>query len=296
MTAKVAFIGLGAIGLGMARCVTNAGLNLKAFDTSQEVREKFAGSGGSVGTSIGDTAQDADLLLLCVFDAAQARDVLFGEDSAIEHLAPGATIAVHTTMAPAQISELAASLSDIGFQCIDAPVTGGVDAANDGTLTIMAAGKDSVLNVAQSAFEAMSSRVVVCGSDVGAASKVKMINQLMVGAQIALTAEAVTLARKAGVDQQIVVDVVGSGAAQSFVWETRAPAMFDRDFSPKGVLDILIKDLGIVANASGQVGAFAPMSAIALQLFRAGAEKGLGRMGDSALVQVYEQMSGIDAE
>ncbi|MGI9520456.1 MAG: NAD(P)-dependent oxidoreductase [Hyphomicrobiaceae bacterium] len=296
MTGKIAFIGLGAIGLGMARRILKAGLDISAYDKSQDARQAFADSGGRIGKTLNDTAQNADLLLLCVFNVSQVHEILFGKSGVVKNLAQGATVAVHTTMAPAQMIAVADNLCESGFRCIDAPVTGGVDAANNGTITVMAAGDEAAIALAKSAFDAMSQRVVMCGADIGAASKVKVINQLMVGTQIALTAEAVTLAKKAGVDPETVVDVVGSGAAQSFVWQTRAPAMFARDFAPKGVVDILVKDLGIVANATEQVGAFAPLSALALQLFRAGAEQGLGRLGDSALVQVFEQMSGIDTD
>jgi len=158
-------------------------------------------------------------------------------------------------------------------------------------MTIMASGNDNALTACDGAFRAMSGKIAPCGNAPGAATTIKMINQLMVGAQIALAAEAMTPAAKAGANPHIVYDEVGSGAARSFVWESRAPSMLNGDFSARGVLDIFIKDLKIVLDSAREVGAYTPLAATALQIYQIASASGRGQEQDSAVVSVYEGLA-----
>jgi putative dehydrogenase len=293
MSKIIGFIGLGSIGEGMARNLVENGNIVRGYDIREEARARLAANGGIAVDSPAATAHGADILLITVFNVEQAREVLFGKDGALAVLPAGAVVGMHTTMSPNEIRELARQVEAGGHLFVDAPVTGGVIGAESATLTIMAAGSDEALMAVYSAFEAMGSRTALCGAEVGAAATVKMINQLMVGAQVALAAEAMTLAVKAGANPHIVFDVVGSGAAQSDVWDTRVPDMIARDFSPKGVVDIFVKDLKIVMDGARDAGAYTPLAATALQLFQSASSNGLGRDADCGVVRIYERLAGM---
>ena len=252
MGKTIGFIGLGAIGEGMAINLVKAGHTVNGHDVRPEPMERLVKVGGAAVKTPAQAARSADLLLITVFDFIQATEVLFGTEGAIAALPSGATVAMHTTMSPSETQTLAEQVKGNGYLFVDAPVTGGVGAARDGTMTIMASGSDKALPACDEAFRAISGKIARCGHVPGAATTVKMINQLMVGAQIALAAEAMTLAAKAGADPHIVYDVVGSGAARSFVWESRVPDMLEGDFSTRGVLDIFVKDLKIVLDGAAR--------------------------------------------
>jgi len=142
--------------------------------------------------------------------------------------------------------------------------------------------------------EVMGAKVAVCGDHAGPGSTVKMINQMMCGILVAATAEGLALAAKAGADPNIVYDVIKGGAARSFVWEDRVPDILARDYSPKGVVEIFTKDLGIALDGARAVSFPAPLTAAAMQQFLAAAAMGHSRASDAAVVKVYETLAGVD--
>lgn len=197
---QVGFIGLGAMGLGMARQLLAAGFAVRGFDLDRNACAAFASSGGTVCRSVAEAAAGCTLLFVVVFTAAQAREVLFGDDGAAAALAPGATVSNHATTSPAQAQELEAECGERRLLFLDSPVTGGKAGADAGSLTIISSGSAAARNAAAKAYEAMSPRgkVVHCGDKAGAASTVKMANQMLVGVHAVAAAEALTLARAGG--------------------------------------------------------------------------------------------------
>jgi 3-hydroxyisobutyrate dehydrogenase len=197
-------------------------------------------------------------------------------------------------MSPAQARALEARLAQSGHALLDAPVTGGVGGADAGTLTFIVSGAPAALAAARPAMEVMGAKIAVCGEQAGAGSTVKMINQMMCGILVAATAEGIALAAKSGADPKIVYDVIKDGAARSFVWQDRVPDILARDYSPKGVVEIFTKDLGIVLDGAKDVNFPAPLTAAAMQQFLAAASMGHLRDSDAAVVKVYEVLAGID--
>ena len=294
MAQQVGFIGLGAMGAAMARNLVKAGFAVRGYDVRPEAVAQLAADGGEAAATPAAAAAGADLLIVIVFTAAQAEQVLFGEDGAVPALPAGATVAMNTTMAPGQSQALEARLAETGHRMIDAPVTGGVMGAEAGTLTFIASGSGEAMAAAAAAFEVMGAKVAHCGDRAGLGSTVKMINQMLCGVQVAITAEGIALAARAGADPNVVFDVIRSGAANSFVWENRVPTIIAGDYTPRGVVEIFTKDLDIVLQAGKALSFPLPLTAAALQQFLAAESLGHGREDDSAVVKIYEQLGGVD--
>jgi len=290
----IGFIGLGAMGRYMARNLVTAGHAVRGYDVRAEAVRQLAADGGAAAATPAEAARGAELLVVVVFTAAQAEQVLFGDDGAMSTLPDGATVLMDTTMSPAQARALEARLAQSGHALLDAPVTGGVGGADAGTLTFIVSGAPAALAAARPAMEVMGAKIAVCGEQAGAGSTVKMINQMMCGILVAATAEGIALAAKSGADPKIVYDVIKDGAARSFVWQDRVPDILARDYSPKGVVEIFTKDLGIALDGAKDVNFPAPLTAAAMQQFLAAASMGHLRDSDAAVVKVYEVLAGID--
>ena len=294
MTARrVGFIGLGAMGDGQAKNLIKAGFAVRAFDIDPAAVDRVVAAGGVRAESPADAAQEVDLLFVLVFNAAQAEAVLFGAEGAVTTLPPGATVVLHTTGRPEDAAAFEDRLAESGHLMLDAPVTGGKSGADSGTLTIIASGSERAFAAAEAAFQAMSKTVYRVGDKAGAASKVKMINQLLVGIHGVAMAEALTLAARAGADPKVVYDVITHGVGNSTVFERLGPFVLDGNFEPRGVTDILIKDLGIVAETSKALDLELPLAAVALQQYQAAGERGLSRADFTSVIKLYEEGSGV---
>ena len=281
------------MGAGMTRNLLSAGFSVAGFDVRSELAEALVAAGGESADSPAAAAKEADLLAVCVFDDVQAVEVLFGEHGALATLPQGTTVLMHTTMSPSAARGLEERLAASGHWLVDAPVTGGKVGADKGSLTIIASGSDAAFEAANPAFEAMGQRIYRVGQAAGAASTVKMVNQLLVGVHTVAAAEAITLAAKAGADPKVVYDVITHGGGNSASFKTRIPVILDNDFAPRGVVEIFTKDPGIVSDVAQSLDVEIPMAHAALSQFEAAVAAGLGRLDDAAVVKVYEARSGV---
>jgi len=291
---KIGFIGLGAMGVGMTRNLLKAGYAVRGYDIDANATARLADAGGDAASSAAAAAADADMLIVCVFSADQAETALFGNDGAVSTLAAGATVVMSTTMAPEHARAMAARLTESGHLFIDAPVTGGKAGADAGTLTVIASGPDAAMAAADAPFKAMGNRVYCIGVEAGAGSSVKMINQLLVGIHVVAAAEAIALATRAGVDPNVVYEVITHGQGNSLAFQSRVKSMLAGDYETRGALDIFPKDLGIVMDAGRALNFPLPLTAAALEQYHAAVAAGHGRADNAAVVKVYEQRGGID--
>ena len=291
---KVGFIGLGAMGRYMARNLARAGYPVRGYDVRPEAQVQLVADGGTWAESPAAAAEGTGLLVVIVFTAAQANDVLYGENGAMQTLPAGATVLMDTTMSPARARAFEERLEASGHHFVDAPVTGGVTMADEGSMTFIVSGRAEALAAARPAMEVMGGKIALCGDRAGAGSTVKMINQIMCGVLVAATGECIALAAKAGADPAVVYDVIRGGAARSFVWESRVADILARDYAPKGVVEIFTKDLGIALEAARDNAFPAPLTAAAMQQFLAAASMGHLRDNDAAVVKVYEALAGVD--
>lgn len=288
----IGIIGLGSMGQGMAKNILAAGFALKGYDVAPAARAAFAQAGGHAADSIAAVCADAEILLLMVVNARQVREVLFGEGNALSALPKGAVIIVSATVAPTDIRALAADLQPYDVLLVDAPVSGGKAGADAGTLTIMAAGAAAALAKAMPLLEAMAKKVYCLGDTPGIGSTYKMVHQLAAGVHLVAAAELMALGAKAGCDSQTLFDIVSTSAGQSWMFNDRVPRMLAGDYTPRSMVDIFIKDLGLILQEGKALSMPLPLCAAAQQMLLAAAGMGHGRLDDAAVVKVYEAMSG----
>ncbi len=291
---RVAVIGLGAMGQGMARNLAGAGFDVGCFDVNEKAMAELHHDNVRVEESAAAAARDAEIVFLVVFRVEQANELLFESDELLNASASGAVIVMNTTVSPEQALSTAERLQALGFSYVDAPVTGGKKGADEATMTIIAAAPQTVMARTEAAFDAISGRIYHIGEEAGAASTVKMINQMLVGINVAATCEALAFATRAGADPKKVFDVITHGAGNSLAFETRAPNVFARDYSPRGVIEIFTKDLGIVSDVARKLDFPLPLTTSALQQYLAAAARGYGRDDDASVVKIYEELTGVD--
>ena len=287
-TPVVAFVGLGSMGLGMAKNLLKHGHKMIGVDPSATAREAFAAAGGAIATTPGEAAAAADVVVLAVVNAPQVETVLFGEGGAAATLRRGGLVIQCATVPPAFARTLADRLAALGHDLLDAPMSGGRARAESGELTYMASGSPAAFAAAESILAATSAKVFRLGAAPGIGSLVKTVNQLLAGVHIATAAEAMALAAKAGADTRAVYEVISASAGNSWMFGNRVPHMLDDDYAPLSAVEIFVKDLGLVLGTGHELRLPLPMAAAAHQLFLAAAGAGWGRLDDAAVVKVYE--------
>ena len=287
----IGWIGLGAMGSPMARVVARAGHQVQAFDIDSQRSAALAEDGVVSVPSAARAAAGADVLAIMVATPEQGESALFGTEGAAEALGPGAVVLVMATVGPAAVTGWEARLSGQGVTVVDAPVSGGVSRAATGELLIMVSGAPGAIEVVAPLLDAMSSRAPVVGPEPGAGQKLKLVNQLLCGVHIAAAAEALVFAGSMGLDVENSWEVLRHGAAVSFMLEDRGRRMVEAAFdNPKSALDIFVKDMGLVVGAAESSNAGSPLARAAQSVFRAGAEAGYGRLDDSSVLLVYEEL------
>ena len=290
---KIGLIGLGSMGLGVARSLAAAGLSPKGYDVNPEAVGNLVAAGGSPAVSAADAADDADALVVVVVNAAQTQAVLFGEAGAASRLKPGAVIVSCATMAPADARRLAQSTAAADLLYLDAPISGGAAKASLGQLTVMASGSPEAFQRAEPLLKAMAATVHRLGDEPGVGASYKMINQLLAGVHIAAACEAMTFAAKLGLDLPTVYKVIVGSAGNSWMFENRAPHIVEGDYAPRSAVDIFTKDLGIVSDMGRQEKFPLSLSATALQMFIATAAAGMGRDDDASVARMLARLTGV---
>ena len=288
-TPAVAFIGLGSMGLGMARNLLKHGHKVVGVDPSAVARDAFKAAGGTLADSPADAAKTADVVIVAVVNDKQVEMVLYGENGAVGGLRKGGLVMQCATVPAAFAKSLGERLDKSGHELLDSPMSGGRARAESGELTFMASGSPKAFATAESILAATSAKVFRLGDAAGIGSLIKTVNQLLAGVHIATAAEAMALAAKAGADTRAVYEVISASAGNSWMFGNRVPHMLDDDYSPLSAVEIFVKDLGLVLGTGHEHRLPLPMAAAAHQLFLAAAGAGWGRLDDAAVVKVYEQ-------
>lgn len=289
---KIGFIGLGAMGAGMANNLIKAGFRVAGFDLREDARVRLATAGGEAAASVGEAAEGAGLLFLMVVNDAQVDAVLFGEEGAAAALPQGATVVMNATVPAAYAQSLGARLEAIGLHLLDAPVSGGAVGAESGTLTIMASGPDLAFQAAGKALDACAGRVYRLGDTAGIGSTIKAVNQLLAGVHLVTAAEGMAFGVAQGADPKVLFEIIRDAAGGSWMFRDRVPHMLEDDYTPRSAVDIWTKDLGLVLEAGKALKMPLPMAAAAFQVVMMAAAKGLGPIDDAAIVKVYEDFTG----
>jgi 3-hydroxyisobutyrate dehydrogenase len=289
----VAFVGLGAMGLPMAKNLLARGHAVRGYDLKPAAMDALTEAGGIASRSAAEAASGADMLVLMVVNAAQAETVLFAE-GALDRLGDDAIVVLMATCQPGAVEAMARKVVASGRRFVDAPVSGGIAGATSGTLTIMAAAPLGTFEAARPLLDALGAKVFHVGEEPGQGATVKTINQLLCGVHIAAAGEALSLAAKAGVEPGIVLEILGGSAASSWMLRDRGPRMLQEEPPVASAIDIFVKDLGIVLQAGSDLKAALPLAAAAHQMFLAASGVGLGKADDSQVIRSYCNLNGVD--
>jgi len=287
-------IGLGSMGLGMAQSMVKRGIKVAGFDINAAAVAKLAEAGGSSASSLAEVAKNADVLLVVVVNAAQTDAVLFGDKGAAAAMKRGSVIISSATMAPDDARRLAAKAEALGLLYLDAPISGGAAKAAIGQLTVMASGSPETFKRARPVLDAIAATVYELGDTAGIGASFKMVNQLLAGVHIAAACEAVTFAKKLGLDLPTVYKVITASAGNSWMFENRVPHILDGDYAPRSAVEIFTKDLGIVSDMGRREKFPLQIAATALQMFLMTAAAGMERDDDASVARMIAEMTGLE--
>lgn len=291
MKNRIAFIGLGIMGLPMATNLVAADCQVTGFNRSEHKRAKLVEQGGKAAATIAEAVREADVIITMLPDSPDVKAVLTGEDGVLEHAQDGAYWIDSSTIRPDISTELAEKARNAGLKPLDAPVSGGEQGAIDGSLSIMVGGAQEDFNAVKAVLDVVGRTVVYVGPW-GAGQTVKAANQLIVAGNIGLLAEALIFLEAHQVTPQSAIEVLRGGLAGSKVLEQKAAKMVERSFDPGFRLELHHKDMGIVAAASRTAGVVTPLASLVAELVAASVHQGKGGLDHSGLFTVIEQLSG----
>jgi L-threonate 2-dehydrogenase len=274
--------------MGAALSCLRAGLHTHGIDLDPAARERLAVAGAtSVGADANAIADRLDAVLLLVVNAAQVRRILLGEQGLARRLKPGTAIMISATIASEEAEAIASELTAQGLLVLDAPVSGGAVKAEAGAMTVMAAGPQAAFDRLQPVLEAVATHVFTIGERPGQGSTVKIIHQLLAGVHIAVAAEAMALASRAGVPLDLMYQVITQAAGNSWMFENRMPRVLSGDYNPRSAVDIFVKDLKLVAQQGQALNFPLPLASAALNQFLNASNAGHGQEDDSAVIKAY---------
>ncbi len=291
---SAAVIGLGSMGLGIAKSLLRAGLPVSGCDLSADAVQHLVEAGGRAASDPAEAARGADAVVCVVVTGEQTESVLFGVGGAAATMRPGGVILSSATMAPTQARALAARAADAEIEFLDAPISGGSARAAAGQLTIMASGSAAAFARARPVLQAIATTVYELGDEAGIGASFKMVNQLLAGVHIAAACEAITLARRLGLDIAKVYEVITASAGNSWMFENRIPHVLAGDYAPRSAVDIFVKDLGIVGDIGRERAFPLPIAAGALQMFLMTKAAGMGADDDASIARLIARVTGLD--
>jgi L-threonate 2-dehydrogenase len=289
----IGFIGLGAMGLPMAKNLLERGFTVQGFDVRPDALAVLEQAGGLRAASSAEAATGAEALILMVVDAAQAEAILFDE-RALAALPGDGIVALMATCPPGAVEAIAVRVLSARRRFIDCPVSGGVLGARSASLTIMAAASQETFESAKPVLDALGDKVFHVGEQAGQGAMVKTVNQLLCGVHIAVVAEALSLAAKVNVNLEILLRIISGSSASSWMLKERGPLMLQAKPEVMSPVDIFVKDLSIVLEAGRDAKAALPIAAVAQQMFLAASGRGEGAADASQVISAYFAMNGTD--
>ena len=280
---KIGFIGLGIMGKPMAKNLIKAGHELVVSDLVQSAVDELVAFGAEAAANGKDVASKCNVIITMLPNSPHVKTVVLGEGGIIEGAKVGAVVIDMSSIAPLASREISAALEQKGVDMLDAPVSGGEPKAIDGTLSVMVGGKKEVFDKYYDVMKAMAGSVVYVG-DIGAGNTAKLCNQIVVAINIAAVSEAFILAKKAGVEPELVYQAIRGGLAGSTVMDAKVPMMLDRNFKPGFKIDLHIKDLNNVLETSHSVGVPLPITSQVMEIMQAIKLDGCGVEDHSSIV------------
>ena len=290
---KIGFIGLGIMGKPMARNLLKAGYGLKVYDLVEEAVDEVMEDGAERGMDNADVAKDSDVVITMLPNSPHVKKAVLGEKGILEGFTPGKILIDMSSINPIASQEISAEVEKHGCFMLDAPVSGGEPKAIDGTLAIMAGGRQEIFDKVKDILGVMGTSVTLCGP-IGAGNTTKLANQIIVAANIAGVSEALVLGKKAGVEPEMIFKAIRSGLAGSAVMDAKAPMMMDGNFKPGFRVNLHIKDLTNALDTGHEVGAPLPLTSTVMEMMQWLKSEGYDAEDHSSLVRYYEYLSKTD--
>lgn len=287
----VGFIGLGKMGAGMATNLLKAGRRVVVYDIDPAKNAYFAEQGAVPASGPREVAERGRTVITMVDTTAQSRDVIVGPEGIISAAQPGDAVICMSTIDPEAVKAMHATLAARGVGLIEAPVTGMIKGAIDGTLRAFVGGDPETLESCRSVLEPMTSEIIHIGP-IGHGLTMKLINNMLSKINSIAAIEGIVLGAKAGLDPQLMLDVIGKSTGNSPAFQYRAQRIIDRNFD--GVrLDISCKDLELETSLGSALHVPLFLANVTKQVYEMGRAAGYGDLDATVIVQIYEQLTGI---
>ncbi len=289
---RIGFIGAGIMGIPMAGNLMQAGFALRIYTRTRTKAEPLLKDGATWRDSPAELARDADVIISMVSDSPDVADVYLGTAGVCGSLRPGTLCIDMSTVSPDVARRVAAEIEKHGCAFLDAPVSGGKTGAEAGTLTIMVGGTSRDLDRARPVLTVLGKSIVHCGP-VGHGQLTKLCNQILCGLNLLAVCEALVFARRAGLDPEILLQAVSTGAAASWALSNLGPRMIRRDFAPMFMIDLQQKDLRIALGMAQEQAVPLPGTALVSQLLAANQAAHEGRDGTQGLIKTLERLASL---
>ncbi|WP_320953633.1 2-hydroxy-3-oxopropionate reductase [Enterocloster bolteae] len=289
---KIGFIGLGIMGRPMAKNLVKAGYDLTVYDLNEEAVADLVSCGARAADSSREASLEAEVVITMVPNSPQVREVVLGKDGMAEGASEGTVLIDMSSIDPTESRSIGMELKKYGIEMMDAPVSGGEPKAIEGTLSVMVGGRRELFDRYYDMLMVMAGSVVYVGK-LGAGNVAKLANQIFVAVNIAAVSEALTFAKKAGTDPELVYQAIRGGLAGSTVLDAKAPMMFRGDFKPGFRIELHIKDLGNAINAAHAVSSPVLMTGQLMEIMQALKADGLEKKDHSCIVKYYEKISNV---
>lgn len=285
--AAVAVIGVGNMGGAMAAHLLEQGWRVRVRDIDAARAEALAAQGAVACASPAEAVEGCDAAIVCVVDAAQSRDVLFGGQGAAAAMKLGQDVVLCPTISPGDVESIADDLQRHGLAAIDAPMSGGPARARDGSMSLMVACDDAVYARRRGLLEALSRNIFRISARPGDGARTKLVNNLLAGINLAGAAEAMALARTMGLDLATTLDVIERSSGQSWIGSDRMRRAIAGDYEPRAHTTLLAKDTRLAVEAAVAAGFRGALGPLARDTFARALDQGLGGLDDAALFKLF---------
>ena len=294
MAQTIGFIGLGIMGRPMAKNLLAAGYPLVVHSRSRSPVDELVGAGAKAGGSAREVAAQCDVLITMLPNSPDVELVALGRDGIVEGARHGLTYVDMSTISPIVSQKVGKALEAKGVRMLDAPVSGGEKGAIDGALSIMVGGDQAVFDAVLPIFQAMGKTITRLGP-LGFGGFTKLANQIIVAVNLTALGEALTLAKKAGLDRELTLKALAGGLAGSRCLDQKAPNYVADKYQPGFKIDLHFKDLGLIMESARALGVPLPATAVVQELFSALRVKGRGGLDHSAVITLLEDLAGVPA-
>lgn len=292
---KIGFIGLGVMGKPMSLNLIKADYSLMVFDINQDSLNEVVSAGAEKGNSPKDIGENCDVIITMLPNSPQVEEVITGKNGVLEGAIPGSIIIDMSSISPITAKKVAGVASSKGVEMIDAPVSGGEPKAKDGTLSIMAGGKEEVFEGIKDILLSMGASAILIG-EIGSGNICKLANQIMVALHLAAMSEAMVFAEKAGVDAEKVFQAIRGGLAGSTVLDAKIPLILDRNFKPGGPIRMHTKDLINVRDTALEIDAPIPLTTQVMEFMKALKADGKQEDDHGGIIQYWEKLAHVEVK